>query len=117
MTACTRGPRARKIAQSARDHRYRRIHSGLPCAVVYGLLRALPGEPAFATVIGAMRFPHLANLAPASARQDHTTWPSAMVPLVDRHIRVHRIPASRVVTIAIRPSAIEAGCKELIIDF
>ena len=43
---CTRGPRARKIARRARDHRYRRIHSGLPCAVVYGLLRTLPGEPA-----------------------------------------------------------------------
>jgi hypothetical protein len=30
-----------------RNHRCRRDHSGLPCAVVYGLLRALPGEPGF----------------------------------------------------------------------
>jgi hypothetical protein len=51
-------------------------------------------------------------LTPAWARQDHTTSPSAIVPLVDRHIRVHREPASRVVTIAIRPSAIEAGCAD-----
>ena len=32
------------------------------------------------------------NLAPASARQDHTTSPSASVPLVSQHLRVHRIP-------------------------
>jgi hypothetical protein len=25
-------------------------------------------------------------------RQDHTTSPSASVPLVNRHIRVHRVP-------------------------
>ena len=33
-----------------------RSNAGFPCAVVYGLLRALPGEPGFlATFIGAMR--------------------------------------------------------------
>jgi len=37
-------------------------------------------------------------------RQDHTISPSASVPLVNRHICVHRIPASRVVTFAKRPS-------------
>jgi len=31
------------------------------------------------------------------------------VPLVGQHVRVHRIPASRVVTTAIRPSVSEAG--------
>jgi hypothetical protein len=31
-------------------------------------------------------------LAPAWARQDHTSSPSALLPLVSRHIRVHRIP-------------------------
>src|SRR5690242_13682064 len=51
--------------------------SGLPCAVVYGLLRALPDQPAFAAVTGAMRSRIIANLTPALARQDHTTSPSA----------------------------------------
>ena len=51
----TRGPRARKTARRARDHRYRRDQPGLPCAVVYDLYRALLGEPAFATVTGTMR--------------------------------------------------------------
>jgi hypothetical protein len=41
------------------NHRYRRNHTGLPCAVVYGLLRTLPGEPDFVvTVISAMRMHH-----------------------------------------------------------
>ena len=34
----------------------------------------------------------VANLAPAWARQDHTTSPSANAPHVHRPIRVHRIP-------------------------
>jgi hypothetical protein len=47
---CTRGPRAKRLREVRVDHRYRRDQPGLPCAMVYGLLRALPGEPAFATV-------------------------------------------------------------------
>jgi hypothetical protein len=46
---------------------------------------------------------HLARLTPASGCQDHTPLPSANATFVQRDIRVHRSPASRVVTIAIRP--------------
>jgi hypothetical protein len=46
------------------------------------------------TVIGVMRS-IIANLTPASGRQDHTTSPYASVPLVSRHSRVHRIPLQR----------------------
>jgi hypothetical protein len=56
------------------------------------LIRALPGEPAFATVISAMRSRIVANLTPALARQDHTTSPYASATLVARYLRVHRIP-------------------------
>src|SRR6266404_605495 len=48
-----------------------------------------------------------ANLTPASGRQDHTTSPSALVRLVQRAIRVHRIPLPTSVTIASRPSSRE----------
>jgi hypothetical protein len=51
VPACTHGPSRKKNCAKARSHRYRRIHSGLSCAVVYGLY-ALPGEPTFATVAG-----------------------------------------------------------------
>jgi len=42
---------------------------------------------------------HPANLIPASGDQDHTPSASAQAPLVWQHRRVHRIPASRSVTI------------------
>jgi hypothetical protein len=104
---CTRGRRAKENLRERDDHRYRRRHSGLPCAVVLRLIRTLPGEPAFATVASPIISPR--SLAPAWARQDHTTSPYAKAPLVSQRAYVHRIPASRVVTTAIRPSANEAG--------
>ena len=68
--------------------------------MVYGLLRALPGDRAFLP-------PSLAdvpaNLTPASGRQDHTTSPSASGAVVHGAIRVHRIPP-RVGDVAQRPS-------------
>ena len=42
---CTRGSRAKVGLRERENHRYRRIHSGLPCAVVLRLIRDLPGEP------------------------------------------------------------------------
>ena len=66
-------------------------HPGLPCAVVYGLLRALPGEPSsFATVIPEKLASH--ELDASIGRQDHTTSPSVSAALVRRSLRVHRIP-------------------------
>jgi hypothetical protein len=68
-----------------------RRQSGLPCAMVYGLLRALPGDRAFLPP-SSLRNLFLKNLTPASGRQDHTASPSARVTLVSRNFRVHRIP-------------------------
>ena len=86
-------PTRKKVFARARvDHRYRRNHSGLPCAVVYDLLRALPGEPACCHRHLRKARCLLENLAPAWARQDHTTWSSAAMSLVWRHRHVHRIP-------------------------
>jgi hypothetical protein len=73
------GPPRKENLRERDDHRYRRRHSGLPCAVVYGLYalssvnQRLPPLP----------HAHLAqSLAPAWARQDHTTSPSASMPHV-----------------------------------
>jgi hypothetical protein len=44
------------------------------------------------SVIGAIAKAIVANLTPASGRQDHTTSPSAFAPFVFRRLRVHRIP-------------------------
>jgi hypothetical protein len=102
----THGPPATK--KQAASPQVQPRHPGIPCAMVLRLIRDLPGVPGlFATVIRAMR-KHLANLTPASGCQDHTISPSAIWSVVSRKRAqrngVHRIPASRVVTIAIRPS-------------
>jgi hypothetical protein len=65
---------------------------GIPCAMVLRLIRALLGDHRWvATVTGVMRG-IIANLAPASERQDHTTSPSALAPPVLRRHCVHRSP-------------------------
>jgi hypothetical protein len=65
---------------------------GIPRAMVYGLLRALPGDRALLPP-SSLRSLLLKNLTPASRRQDHTTSPSASAPFVKGAIGVHRIPS------------------------
>jgi hypothetical protein len=57
----------------------------------------------------------LKNLAPASERQDHTTSPSASATFVSRAIRVHRIPAPRIVTIGRNVPLHRGGMRESIV--
>ena len=64
---------------------------GIPHAMVYGLLRDLPGARALWPP-SPLRSLLLKNLTPASRRQDHTTSPSASGALVRSTLRVHRIP-------------------------
>ena len=59
--------------------------------MVLRLIRDLPGDRALLPP-SLSRNVSRENLAPASGRQDHTTSPSASVPLVSRRHRVHRIP-------------------------
>jgi len=71
--------------------------------MVYGLLRALPGDRAFLSP-SSLRSLLLTNLTPASRRQNHTTWPSASGAFVKApSASTTSRPAS--VTIAIRPSS------------
>src|SRR5579863_6580927 len=60
--------------------------------MVYGLYRALPGDRAFLPPSPARCESIVANLTPASGRQDHTTSPSATSALVRSASCVHRIP-------------------------
>src|SRR5665213_1973625 len=64
--------------------------SGLPCAMVLRLLRALPGAPGFLATIACASVN--ADLTPASGCQNHTTLPSASSALVRDTVSVHRIP-------------------------
>jgi hypothetical protein len=65
-----------------------------------GFLRALPGDRALLPPSPALL---LADLTPATGRQDHTTSSSALAPFVKQRRRVHRIPL-RVDDVAQRPS-------------
>jgi hypothetical protein len=56
--------------------------TGIPCAMVYGLLRALPGVH---DLVSHRRLANvLQDLTPAQGCQDHAASPSASVPLVLR---------------------------------
>ncbi len=105
---------AQKEIARARKPQVQAGTSGLPCAVVLRLICALPGEPS-----------RLPPSPPRSFSASLETWrqisgapgPHDFVvrkgsPLVSQRPHVHRIPASRVVTTAIRPSAYEAGSVE-----
>src|SRR5260221_3072832 len=54
-------------------------HPAFPAQWFYGLLRALPGDQACLTPSPALL---LADLTPASGRQNHTTWPYASASFV-----------------------------------
>src|SRR6202171_3932513 len=91
------GVRAAPAVSCAKMHKkthtsiqVQRRQSGFPCAVVYGLFRALPGDRAFLPP-SSPRSLLLKNLTPASGRQDHTASPSATTAFVIRRLRVHRI--------------------------
>jgi hypothetical protein len=88
--------------------------AGIPCAMVYGLYVISPG-----TGLSCPRHPQdakrvFADLASASGGQDHTTSPSASATFVRRAIRVHRIPASRIVTIGRNAPLHRGGMRESI---
>ncbi len=84
--------------------------SGTPCAMGYGLYRALPGDHRLVATV--VREINPATLAPASERQDHTTSPSASATFVSRALRVHRIPAPRIVTIGRNVPLHRGGMRE-----
>jgi len=86
--------------------------SGIPCAMVLRLIRDLPGEPGFLAPVARH---HLASLTPASGCQDHTISPSAKprssASATRREPYVHRIPASRSVTIGQNALLIEGDSR------
>ncbi len=81
-----------------------------------GLYRALLGEPCSVAPVARVMRSIITNLAPASGRRDHATSPYATVPFVSQHLRVHRSPVSRFVTIAMRPSC-RGGMRRTIHGF
>src|SRR6266487_4631728 len=102
-------PRVRMVSK-AHEHSHHG-HTGFtrhsPRNGFNGFLRALPGDQACLTPSSALL---LADLTPASGRQNHTTSPSASAPFVKGAARVHRIPP-RVDDVAQRPSVGTGRCE------
>src|SRR6476661_8955355 len=97
---CTRS-RACSVESTRVSHHGRTGITGIPARNGFnGFLRDLPGDRACLSPSPALL---LADLTPASRRQDHTTSPSASARFVKRAARVHRIPL-RVDDVAQRPS-------------
>src|SRR5437773_10200232 len=93
---CT-GRLACKIAKKrTRAYRFSGGNPAFPAQWFFGLLRALPGDQACLTPSSALL---LADLTPASGRQNHTTSPSASAPFVKGAARVHRIPFPTLMTL------------------
>src|SRR6266481_9509692 len=66
-------------AHERSHHRYTGINPAFPARWFYGLLRDLPGDQACLTPSPALL---IADLTPASGRQNHTTWPYASASFV-----------------------------------
>src|SRR6266849_314020 len=76
------------------------VSPDIPRAMVLRLTSRSPRRSGLLSPLSARL---LADLTPASGRQNHTTSPSASAPFVTRAARVHRIPP-RVDAVAQRPS-------------
>jgi hypothetical protein len=90
----------RKKAHERSHHGHTGNRPAFPAQWFYGLLRALPGDQACLTPSPALL---IADLTPASGRQNDTTWPYVAGRVRLARCRVHRIPP-RVDDVAQRPS-------------
>src|SRR2546429_8028682 len=84
-------PRVQMVSEAHEHshHGHTGNHPAFPAQWFYGLLRALPGDQACLTPSSARL---IADLTPASGRQNHTTWPYASGRARLARCRVHRIP-------------------------
>src|SRR5882672_10652057 len=80
---------AKCTKKRTRAYRFSGGNPAFPAQWFYGLLRALPGDQACLTPSSALL---LADLTPASGRQNDTTWPYASGRARLARCRVHRIP-------------------------
>ena len=115
-TGCRSHPRSACSKKHAAEPQVRAEHPAFPARWFTGLYVISPGTGVFAPVIRARR---TADLISAPGDQDHTISPSAscrssaLLSAATR--RVHRVPRSTSVTIAIRPSARGGTCGKMVL--
>src|SRR5947209_5228161 len=106
-------PRVQMVSEAHErsHHGHTGNHPAFPAQWFYGFLRALPGDQACLTPSPALL---LADLTPASGRQNHTTSPSASAPFV-KGTTASTASRPTFVTIAKRPSEGRDGQRILLI--
>src|SRR5258705_13841742 len=87
--ALHRPSRVQNCKKRTRAYRFSGGNPAFPAQWFYGVLRALPGDQACLTPSPALL---IADLTPASGRQNDTTWPYASGRSRLARCRVHRIP-------------------------
>jgi hypothetical protein len=104
---CTRSFMRAEQFEYAHEYSQRRHrnHPAFPTQWSCGFLRTLPGDRAFLPPSPARRVGAVANLAPASGRQDHTASPYASRPRSSVALLASTASHPTFVTIAIRPLA------------
>src|SRR3954469_15361761 len=86
---CTGGLACKIAKKRTRAYRFSGGNPAFPAQWFYGVLRALPGDQACLTPSSALL---IADLTPASGRQNDTTWPYASDRARLARCRVHPIP-------------------------
>src|SRR3954470_1892517 len=103
---CTGGLACKIAKKRTRAYRFSGGNPTFPAQWFYGLLRALPGDQACLTPSSARL---LADLTPASGRQNDTTWPYASRPRSSRALPASTASLPAFVTFAKRPSHLFCG--------
>src|SRR5882757_6116449 len=106
---CTGGLACKIAKKRTRAYRFSGGNPAFPAQWFYGLLRALPGDQACLTPSPALL---IADLTPASGRQNDTTWPYASRPRSSRALPASTASLPAFVTFAKRPSVGQDGATQ-----
>src|SRR5882757_5579520 len=97
---CTGGLACKIAKKRTRAYRFSGGNPAFPAQWFYGLLRALPGDQACLTPSPALL---IADLTPASGRQNDTTWPYASRPRSSRALPASTASRPTLMTLANAP--------------
>src|SRR3954471_23760557 len=106
---CTGGLACKIAKKRTRAYRFSGGNPAFPAQWFYGLLRALPGDQACLTPSPALL---IADLTPASGRQNDTTWPYASRPRSSRALPASTASRPASMTLANAPLSGRDGTNQ-----
>ena len=109
---CTRGLMRNVHKKCAHEHTGQRRTSDIPCAMALRLITCSPRRTALLPPLRPEKQLPPVALTPAPRRQDHTSLPYALAPLVSGTTSVHRKP-SLVGNDGLRPSEWDGMARDI----